>query len=182
MSLDDRFVDLVAGGFDLAIRIGALPDSSLVARRIAETRMMACASPAYLDAHGRPGSVAALGRLDRLAFSGARSAGDWRFVDAAGRAETADGTVRLLSDDLAVLVAAAVAGAGVVFGPCFALEAAVQRGALERVLPGHGTDSLGVHAVFPSARLVGPEVRRFVDALAVWFKARPGWVEPGGAV
>lgn len=175
MTLEDRFTDLVAGGFDLAIRIGSLPDSSLVARRFAGSRMMACAAPDWLAARGRPSSVTALRRLDRLAFSRASSAGDWAFTDPAGRGVVLDGPVRLLADDMQILLAAALEGAGVVFGPAFVLGPHVASGALERLLPDHATASLGIHAVYPSARLVGAKLRRFIDGLEAWFAAAPDW-------
>ncbi|MCQ8280184.1 LysR family transcriptional regulator, partial [Acetobacteraceae bacterium KSS8] len=91
MALDDRFVDLVGGGFDLAIRIGTLPDSGLMMRRIAESGMMACAAPRYLAAKGRPSSPAELRDHDRLAFTRATSRGDWSFTDREGRTHSAEG-------------------------------------------------------------------------------------------
>ena len=169
MSLEDRFSDLVAGGYDLAIRIGTLSDSSLIARRFALSRMIACATPALLDAHGRPDTPAALRRLGRLAFSRATSAGDWSFTDPGGGTHKLDGPVRLLADNMEMLLGAALAGAGVVYGPAFVLEPHVASGALEQVLPNHATESIGIHAVYPSARLVGAKLRRFVDLLEEWF-------------
>jgi len=169
MSLDDRFTDLIAGGFDLAIRIGSLPDSSLIARRFAESGMIACASPAYLAARGHPSSPADLSGHDRLAFSRATSAGDWSFTGQSGRAHRVEGPVRFLADNMQMLLAAALDGAGIVYGPAFVLGEPVARGALERVLPDYDTQSLGIHAVYPSARLVGAKVRRFIDLLEDWF-------------
>ncbi len=179
MSLEDRFANLVAGGYDLAIRIGTLSDSSLIARRFALSRMIACATPALLDAHGRPDTPAALRPLGRLTFSRATSAGDWGFTDPGGGTHTLDGPVRLLADNMQMLLGAALAGAGVVYGPAFVLEPHVASGALEQVLPDHVTESIGIHAVYPSARLVGAKVRRFVDLLDDWFSTISGWGEKG---
>lgn len=175
MSLEDRFVDLVAGGFDLAIRIGSLPDSSLVARRFAESRMMACAAPAYLAEKGRPSAPSDLRDRDRLAFSRASSAGDWSFTDDAGRTHKVDGPARFLADNMEMLLAAALAGGGVVYGPAFVLADHVENGGLERVLGDYSTESLGIHAVYPSAHLVGLKVHRFIDLLGEWFRATPRW-------
>lgn len=175
MSLEDRFTDLVAGGFDLAIRIGSLPDSSLIARRFAHSAMIACAAPDYLDRQGRPATPADLARFDRLAFSGAASPGDWSFTDKSGRSHKAGGTVRFLADNVQMLLAAALAGAGIVYGPDFVLGQPVASGALERVLPDYATQSLGIHAVYPSARLVGAKVRRFIDLLEEWFRDEREW-------
>ena len=175
MSLEDRFVDLIAGGLDLAIRIGSLPDSSLIARRFARSSMIACAAPSYLAEKGRPSSPSALRRFDRLAFSRAVSAGDWSFTDKSGRAYKVEGPVRLFADNMEMLLAAALAGAGVVYGPSFVLGEHVASGALERLLPDYVTESLGIHAVYPSARLVGAKVRRFIDLLEEWFGSMPRW-------
>ena len=175
MSLGDRFVDLLAEGFDLAIRIGSLPDSSLIARCFARSGMIACAAPSYLAEKGRPSSPTVLRQFDRLAFSRAISAGDWSFIDKAGRTHKVGGPVRLLADNIDILVAAALAGAGVLYGPSFALHDHLVSGALERLLPDYSTESLGIHAIYPSARLVSAKVRRFIDLLEEWFGTTPGW-------
>ncbi|GAB0114133.1 LysR family transcriptional regulator [Acidisoma sp. C75] len=175
MTVQDRFADMIGEGFDLAIRIGHLADSSLIARRFAESRMMACAAPSYLAARGDPETPEDLARLDRLAFSRAQSAGDWSFTGADGQAHRVAGTPRLLADDMDMLVAAAVAGAGVVYGPSFALAPHLASGALARVLPGFRTETLGIHCLYPSARLAGAKLRLFIDALERWFASIPAW-------
>ena len=81
MTLEDRYFDLVESGLEMAIRIGHLADSSLIARRIAPCRMVACASPAYLERKGLPQSPADLARFDLLAYSMSRSPGSWTFTD-----------------------------------------------------------------------------------------------------
>ena len=175
LSLSDRVVDLLADGFDMAIRIGALPDSTLVARRFAHTTMLACASPSYLDRMGRARSPRDLRRFDRLAFSLASSPTDWSFTDRNGRTHRVHGSARILADDVRLLLGAALDGAGIVYGPDFVLGEPLASGALERVLPDYANGSLGIHAVYPSARLVGAKVRCFVDWLDRWFGAIPPW-------
>lgn len=177
MSLEDRAADLIAEGVDVAIRIGSLADSSLIARRFAKTSMIVCAAPGFLAEHGRPTSPSALRLLDRLAFSGATSAGDWTFTDALGQAYRVDGPVRLLADSMEMLLAAALAGAGVVYGPSFVLGEHLTSGALERLLPDYATESLSIHAVYPSVRLMSTKLRRFLDLLEDWFESRRGWDE-----
>jgi DNA-binding transcriptional LysR family regulator len=179
INLGDHFADLVAGGFDLAIRIGSLPDSSLVARRIARTGMLACAAPSYLAEKGHPSDPAALRELDRLAFSGATSPGNWSFVDQGGRTHKVQGPVRLLADNMEVLRAAALAGAGIAYGPAFVFADHIANGALIHVLPDYTTESLDIHAVYPSARLVSAKVRRFVDLLQDWFGETAYWTDGG---
>ncbi len=109
----DRFVDL-------AMRIGILPDSGLVARRFAQNTRIACAVPSYLEERGQA-RPEALGNFDRLAFNQATSAGDWSFTDEAGRTFKVEGPVRFRADDVDVLLGAALAGAGIVYGPAFVL-------------------------------------------------------------
>ncbi|NII10798.1 LysR family transcriptional regulator [Oleiagrimonas sp. C23AA] len=171
MQLDDGFVDLVEGGFDMAIRIGQLPDSSLIARRLGETRMLACAAPDYLDARGRPNTPEALAALDRLAFSRATSSGDWSFTDTNGRVHHIEQPARCQVDDMQMLLAAALAGAGIVYGPDFVLGEHVASGRLEQVLTNFTTQSLGIHAVYPSARLLSAKLRLFIEGLERWLSA-----------
>ncbi|MBO9195931.1 LysR family transcriptional regulator [Rhizobium sp. 16-449-1b] len=165
MNLEDRFVDIIEGGFDLAIRIGSLPDSSLVARRFGESKMAACAAPSYLDKHGRPTDPADLRRFDRLAFSRSTSGGDWGFTDRSGKTVTVTGPVRLRADNIQMLLAVALAGGGIAYGPTFVLGDYLASGALEQVLPDYSTESLGIHAVYPTTRMLGTKVRCFVDLL-----------------
>ncbi|MFJ6328512.1 MULTISPECIES: LysR family transcriptional regulator [unclassified Rhizobium] len=165
MSLEDRYVDLIEGGFDMAIRIGTLPDSSLISRRLGESGMTACAAPAYLDKHGRPSDPADLRRYDRLAFSRATSGGDWSFTDKKGKTVTVSGPTRLKADNMQMLLAAAMDGGGIVYGPTFVLGEHITNGALEQVLPDYTTESLGIHALYPSSRMLGTKVRCFVDLL-----------------
>ncbi|HET7313639.1 LysR family transcriptional regulator [Salinisphaera sp.] len=169
MTLGDRFVDLVAGGFDVAIRIGDLPDSSLVARPLARTEMIACAAPSYLAERGRPTSPSDLSHHDRLAFSEATSAGDWCFTDANGYMHDIAGRSRFLANNMEILLAAALRGAGIAYGPSFVFDSHLASQNLEQVLPNYTTRSLGIHAVYPSARLVGAKVRRFIELLEEWF-------------
>ncbi|MBW9052357.1 LysR family transcriptional regulator [Rhizobium mesosinicum] len=169
MSLEDRYVDLIEGGFDMAIRIGTLPDSSLISRRLGESGMVACAAPSYLNKHGRPSHPAELRRYDRLAFSKATSGGDWSFTDRKGKTVTVSGPTRLKADNMQMLLAAALDGGGIVYGPTFVLAEHVASGALEQVLPDYNTESLSIHALYPSPRMLGTKVRCFVDILEARF-------------
>ncbi len=165
MNLDDRYVDLIDGGYDVAIRIGTLRDSSIISRRFGESGMAACAAPSYLDKHGRPRDPIDLRRYERLAFSRATSSGDWSFTDRQGKTVTISGPTRLKADNMQMLMAAALDGGGIVYGPTFILGEHIASGALEQVLTEYTTESLGIHAVFPSSRMLGPKVRCFIDIL-----------------
>ena len=135
--LDDRYIDLLAENVDVAIRIGRLLDSDLVARKLAPCRMVFCASPAFLDRHGHPSTVEALRRMPRLAFSGAVSPGDWTVHDGDGRPVTIDGPLRLTANNTQMLLAAALAGAGVAYGPSFVFGEAITAGRLIALLADH---------------------------------------------
>jgi DNA-binding transcriptional LysR family regulator len=117
--LGDRYVDLIDAGVDAAIRIGRLEDPELVTRRLAPCRMVMCASPAYLKRHGTPRRPADLLHAQRLAFSEAVSAGDWTLFDARNRAHVIDGPCRMAANNTQMLLAAALAGAGIAYGPTF---------------------------------------------------------------
>jgi DNA-binding transcriptional LysR family regulator len=173
--LSDQFVDLVDEGVDLAIRIGRLPDSDLVARRLAPCRMVACASPAYLARRGAPKYPAELSARSRLAFEGARSAGDWTFTDADGNAHAVEGPVRLLANNMQVLLSAALSGAGIAYGPTFVFGQHLKRGELVAVLPDYITAELAIHAVYPTSRHIPLKARRFSEFLAAEFDRNPAW-------
>ena len=175
MNLADAVTDLVAGGLDLAIRIGGLPDSSLVARRLSRTSMLACATPSYLATRGRPHHPTDLQNFDRLAFSRATTAGDWSFTDRVGHVHKVSGTVRLLADNMDMLLYAALAGAGIVYGPAFIFADYLQSNQLEQVLGDYTTESLDIHAVYPSSLLVPAKLRRLIGFLSNWFIQNAAW-------
>ena len=175
MTLDDRFVDLVGSGFEMAIRIGHLPDSSLIARRIAPCRMVACASPAYLERKGYPQSPADLAAFDLLAYNMSRSPGSWTFTDATGRASSSQGTPRLRTNNVQLLQNAALNDGGIAYGPSFVFGSHLQTGALRQVLPRYKTSTLAIHVVYPSTRSITAKVRRFADLLESTFGEEPPW-------
>lgn len=173
--LEDRYVDLVDAGVDLAIRIGRLEDPGLVTRRLAPCRMVVCASPAYLKRHGTPRKPADLMRAQRLAFSEAVSAGDWTLYDAKNRAYVIDGPCRMTANNTQMLLSAAIAGAGIAYGPTFVFGAHIRRRELIALLPAYRAAELTIQAVYPSARRIPLKVRRFVDYLAEAFGDDPAW-------
>jgi DNA-binding transcriptional LysR family regulator len=173
--LDDRYIDLLAENVDVAIRIGRLLDSDLVARKLAPCRMVFSASPAFLERHGHPSTPEALRRMPRLAFSGAVSPGDWTVHDGDGRPVTIDGPLRLTANNTQMLLAAALAGAGVAYGPSFVFGEAIAAGRLIALLADHRTSTFDIHALFPTARHLSGKVRHFIDLLSTSFGAQPAW-------
>ncbi|MBV9930851.1 MAG: LysR family transcriptional regulator [Alphaproteobacteria bacterium] len=169
ISFEDRPVDLVAGGYDLAIRIGALRDSALVARRIAPVRKVAVASPAYLAERGRPEHPRDLAGHDMLLYANET----WRFRVGKGW-EHGKGHIRLRADNGEMLRAAAVAGLGICVLPSFIAAPAFEQRTLEPLLTDYPLEEGGLHAVMPS-RATTARVRALVDFLAARFGPEPAW-------
>lgn len=174
LRLDDRFVNLVEEGVDVAVRIGALTDSTLVARKIASTRATACASPAYLREFGEPEAPEDLAAHNCLLYSYLSTANVWRFQAPDGREipVAVGGTLR--ANNGIVLAEAAVAGQGIFMTPSFYVGPLIREGKLKRILAGYKLPDLGIHAVYPQRDFVPPKVRVFVDFLAQRFK-KPDW-------
>ncbi|MBP2299318.1 LysR family transcriptional regulator [Azospirillum picis] len=174
MDLNDRYVDLIDEGYDMAIRIGRLRDSSLIARRLAPARMALCASPAYLKAHGIPQTPEDLTQHRCLIYTNVPSPDLWQFtVDGELRNIRVSGPVRVNNGDL--LREAAVAGLGFVILPTFLCGEALSRGELVSVLHHAVRSDLSVNAVYPQNRHLSPKVRVFVDFLVQRFGTRPYW-------
>ncbi len=170
IALDDRVVDLVGGGFDLAVRIGSLPDSALVARRIAPVRKVAVASPAYLAERGRPERPRDLAGHDILLYSNEQ----WRFR-VGKKWEHVRGRPRLRADNGEMLRAAAAAGLGICVLPSFIAAPSLETGALVPLLTDYPMDEGGLHVVMPPGRATTARVRALVDFLAGRFGPEPSW-------
>ncbi|MDN7697624.1 LysR family transcriptional regulator [Burkholderia semiarida] len=173
--LGDRYVDLLEAGIDVAIRIGKLQGNGLVTSRIAPCRMVMCASPAYIERHGTPRRPSDLRHAQRLVFSEAVSAGDWTLFDAKNRAHVIEGPCRVAANNTQMLMSAALAGAGVAYGPTFVFGEHLRRGELVALLPNYRATELAIQAVYPSARRIPLKVRRFVDYLTAAFGNEPPW-------
>ena len=176
MDLDDRVVDLVTAGFDLAIRIGALDDSSLVARRLAPNRRVLVASPDYLKRRGAPNVPADLADHDCLVLTGAQGRQDeWRMGDGQGGEIRVRVQGRMESNFGELLRDAAVAGMGIALHSTWHVAEDIRAGRLVEVLPDYPLATTGVWAVMPQRRLVPPRVRVFVEFLAERFGENPAW-------
>lgn len=176
MSLTDRFVDLVEEGFDVAVRIGRLRDSSLIARRLAPSRLVVCASPDYLARRGVPRTPDDLAAHDCL--HNTNIPGQWAFALPDGGVRMVDVAGRLSANNGDALQAAARAGAGLVYLPSFIVGEDLQAGRLQCVLDGFTMTGATVNAVYPHARHLSPKVRVFVDFLAERFGPEPYWDAP----
>lgn len=174
VSLNDRTVDLIGGGFDMAVRIGNLPDSSLIARRIAPVRAAVLASPAYLDERGRPEHPRDLASHDLLFYANVPAYEQWRFR-IGGKWEHVKGHARFRADNGEMLREAACAGLGVVILPSFIAAPAIESGGLEIVLRDYPLEEIGLHLVMPPGRATTARVRALIDFLAARFGPEPSW-------
>ena len=156
----DRVVDLVQEGFDVAVRAGALSDSTLVARHLGALQSFLVASPAYLERAGEPEIPTDLEHTDCLVF-GAGQLGRWT-LEREDERVTVDVRARLVVNDFDFLEEAARAGLGVAMLPAFR---ALPGGALRRVLPTWSSPAVPLHAVYPSTRHLSPKVTTFLDHL-----------------
>lgn len=172
-SFDDRVRDLLAEGFDAAIRIGELKDSSLVARRLSEGRSLLVASPDYLERRGRPEKPADLAGHEALIYTG-RASSDWR-LKVGNRWVSIHQTGRLRSDSGDTLVSWAIAGLGIAEIPAFLLSDAIDSGALVPVLLEYPTAPHGIYVVRPPGSPVPGKVRVLIDTLVHHFGGEPYW-------
>jgi DNA-binding transcriptional LysR family regulator len=170
VEFEDRNVDLAGGGYDLAVRIGRLADSSLIARRIAPVRKHVVASPAYLARRGRPERPADLAGHDILLYGNEQ----WRFeVD--GSWETIRVSPVLRSNNGDMLLAAARKGLGLCILPSFIAAPAIADGGVEVMLHDYPLEEGALHAVMPPGRAVTARVRALVDFLVGRFGPEPSW-------
>ncbi|MEO8670844.1 MAG: LysR family transcriptional regulator [Tahibacter sp.] len=174
LTLNDRQVDLVEEGFDMAIRIARLADSSLIARRIATCRLLLVAAPAYLE------RAAPLRNPDDLALHNVLSYtlaarrdeltlqrnGEQRTVSVAGNLRVNNGDV---------IASAAAAGSGIAISPTFLAHEMLNRGELVRVLTEWEIPSIGIHAVYPPGRAIPAKTRSLIDFLVERFGPEPYW-------
>jgi DNA-binding transcriptional LysR family regulator len=173
VTVADRVIDLVDEGFDLAVRIGAPGGGGLVARRLGSTQLIACASPAYLEERGMPASPEDVAAHSVLTYAYVSSPFKWRLVAGSGQTHDVRVAGPLHANSGELLVAAAVAGMGIVFEPDFVVGPSLARGELQRLLPEYSGPKLDVWAVYPSRRHLSAKVRAFVDHLAEVFAADP---------
>jgi DNA-binding transcriptional LysR family regulator len=175
--LVDRAVDMIEEDIHLALRIGHLPDSPLVARKLADIAMIVCASPTYLERRGVPQLPADLSRHDCLAFSDTPGIAEWRFKEGAKTERKIRISGRLWVNSLDALVSAAKAGAGIVRVPSWQIEAEITAGDLQPILVDHALPPAPLHLLFQPSRLTSPNSRVFVDYLVERWRA----AEPFGA-
>ncbi|MEG3619425.1 LysR family transcriptional regulator [Magnetovibrio sp. PR-2] len=174
IEFSDRLVNLVDEGFDLAIRISKLKDSSLIARRLAPVNITLCAAPSYWERRGKPNHPSELSEHTGIIYSFLSTPGEWHFQDK-GKPLSVKMHGNLTTNNDVVIRAAAQQGIGIFYGPAFIVSNALRKGELETALEDYSTDPLGIYAVYPSSRNLSPKVRAFVDYLVEWMRHTPDW-------
>jgi len=172
LSLSDRSVNLLEDGFDVAVRIAVLSDSSLAARRLAPNRRVVCATPEYLRRHGTPRTPAELAQHNCLIASDFSSA--WEYKDPDGKSASVRVSGRYVCDNWEVLREWALAGLGIALKSTWDVRRHLENGALVSLLPGYSFDSdVAIYAVYPHRRHLPAKTRAFIDFLASSFGPEP---------
>ena len=174
LTLSNRFVDLIDEGVDLAVRIGALTDSRLVARRLCTNKRILVASPDYLARRGVPTSVEGLRDHDCVIYTGFSKSREWKLIGSNGPV-TVPISGRLATNNVEVLTATAKQGHGITVGATVSVAAPLLSGELVRVLPDFEFEPSAVFAVYPSSRQLSSKVRATVDFLAEKITEPPSW-------
>lgn len=179
LELSDEFVDIVGEGYDVAIRIAELSDSSLVARRLARNHRILCAAPSYLEKHGEPQSLEALTDFTCLA---AANQDPWR-LDGPNGPVVIRATGRLATNSSEVVREALIAGAGIALRSTWDVGEELRDGRLKIILPEYrASKHVGIYAVYPSRRFLPAKVRVFIDYLAQLYGPEPYWDEGLGGL
>jgi len=172
LRLEDRFVDLVDEGIDLALRISAMPDSSLIARKIGETRITVCAAPDLLKTLGTPKNVEALKTMPCIVDTNLQGQANWRFVEN-GQPVSVHVSGRIRVNSPLAAMEAAIKGLGFAAIPSYLADKQVADGKLVAVLTEHMPDPLALQAVYPHRRHLAGKVRALIDHLVAWFDENP---------
>ncbi len=171
LELNDRQIDLVEEGFDIAIRIADLQDSSLIARKLSEINMVICASPAYLRKRGEPLHPTELTEHEVLVYSNITPGRQWSF-DYHGERFSPRVKFRISANNGELLAKIAANGLGITAGPLFYMQSYIDRGELVPVLVECSRPSVGMYAVYPPGKLISRRVKMFSDYLADYFRNR----------
>jgi DNA-binding transcriptional LysR family regulator len=167
---DDRFVDLVEEGLDVAVRITRLEDSGLIARKLAPFMLEVCAAPSVIEKHGPFTHPSELSRVPCIVDTNGRTLNNWRFVDPAGAPFSISVTSRLEVNSPIAAMRAAVAGLGVAMLPDFVARPAIESGDLVPLFTEYMPTDRGIYAIYPHRRYLPAKVRVFVDFLTAWFR------------
>ncbi len=166
MVLNNRYVELISEGFDMAVRIGELEDSTLRARKLTETNLRMIGSPAYFQRNGRPMKIDDLNDHKLLHYSNQANAAVWKLTAPSGEKRQVRTSGSLTVNDGQSLLNACIAGLGIAYLPSFLYADAMKAGLVEEAIPDLPEERQGIYAVYPPGRFTQPKVRAFIDFLA----------------
>ncbi len=169
MVLNNRFVELISEGFDMAIRIGELEDSTLRSRKLTETTRRMVGSPAYFERYGRPQKIDDLNEHKLLHYSNQSNGNVWKITAPSGEKRQVRSAGWLTVNDGQSLLNAAISGLGIAYLPSFLYRDALASGLIEEAIPELPQEKLGIYAVYPPGRFTQPKVRSFIDYLVSHF-------------
>lgn len=169
MVLNNRYVELISEGFDMAIRIGELEDSTLRARKLTETTKRMIASPEYFEKFGRPTKIDDLNEHKLLHYSNQANSAVWKLTAPSGEKRQVRTSGWLTVNDGQSLLNAAISGLGIAYLPSFLYADSMQEGLVEEAIPDLPVETQGIYAVYPPGRFTQPKVRAFIDFLVQAF-------------
>ena len=175
LDLNDRNINLVEEGFDMAVRIGNLEDSTLVSRRLGTAHNVTCASQSYLDTHGEPAHPDDLQQHIGLQYSNIPYRQQWCYETPEGKTIHGKPQIRVRANNGESLAAAASAGLGITAGPTFILGKYIREGRLVSILNEYRRPSVGIHALYPPGRLIPKRIQVLSDFLSGRFGGQPYW-------
>jgi DNA-binding transcriptional LysR family regulator len=165
MVLNNRYVELISEGFDMAIRIGELEDSTLRARKLTETSRRMVASPGYFKQYGQPQKIDDLNDHKLLHYSNQSNSAVWKLKAPSGEKRQVRTAGWLTVNDGQSLLNAAISGLGIAYLPSFLYADALAKGLVVEAIPDLPVDTQGIYAVYPPGRFTQPKVRAFIDFL-----------------
>ena len=169
MALNNRYVELISEGFDMAVRIGELEDSSLRAQKLTTTTKCMIASPAYFAQYGRPKKIDDLNEHKLLHYSTQANSAVWKLTAPSGEKRQVRTAGWLTVNDGQSLLNACIGGLGIAYLPSFLYSDALNKGLVEVAIPDLPVETQGIYAVYPPGRYTQPKVRAFIDFLAQTF-------------
>ena len=175
LELSDRKVDVIEEGIDVALRIGRLKSSSLIAKKIASVRLVLCASPSYIEKHGNPSQLDELNSSHFLRSSYMDYGSSDNPLMKVLRANSQNNQAGLVANNGEILMAAAIAGEGYILQPTFIVGEALKQGKLKTILNDFELESMGLYAVYPHRKLLAPKLRAFIDFAGSYFGEPPYW-------
>ena len=169
LMLNDRYVDIVAEGFDTAIRIGQLEDSALIARRIGSIRMLLCASPAFIERYGMPESPTDLQSLPCVFDTNFRQGNRWSFTQNGKTVEVAPNVIARVNSAVAA-ARMATTGLAVTYAPDFAVKTEIEDGSLVEILGDYCQNDVPINMIYPHRKHLSAKVSTFVEEFAEYLK------------